>query len=142
MNVISGREASIFACLTDTVVAPAPMLPPVAQTDAAEAFDRWLERAPRVNAIGLRAALFAIELAPLALGFGHRLRRLTGDERARFLEGLERAKPPLVRQLTKALKSIAFLCYYGDDGLLKRLGYDPDANVARGRALRIEEGRP
>ena len=142
MNVITGREASIFACLTDTVVAPQPALPPVAHTDAATAFDRWLERAPRLNATALRAALFAIELAPLALGHSHRLRRLPEKERADFLRGLERAKPPLIRQLVKALKSIAFLCYYGDDGILNRLGYDPDANVARGRALRVQDGRP
>ena len=142
MNVISAREASIFACLTDTVVAPAPVLPPVAQTDAAHAFDRWLGNAPRMNKIALRAALFALELAPLASGHGRRLRRLRDDERAAFLHGLERHRAPLVRQLTKALKSIAFLCYYGDDRLLNRLGYDPDANVARGRELRMREGRP
>ena len=142
MKVISGREASIFACLTDTVVAPTPALPRVAQTDAAHAFDRWLERAPRLNATALRASLFAIELAPIALGQKHRLRRLNATERADFLYSLERSKAPLVRQLTKALKSIAFLCYYGDDGILNRLGYDPEANVARGRALRIQEGRP
>ena len=142
MKVISPREASIFACLTDTVVAPAPALPPVAQTDAAAAFDRWLDHAPRINALGLRAALFALELAPLALGHKQRLRQLGETDRAHLLQRLEVAKPPLVRQLTKALKSIAFFCYYGDDAILNRLGYDPDANVARGRALRIQEGRP
>ena len=142
MNVITAREASIFACLTDTAVAPAPVLPPVAQTDAAQAFDRWLERAPRINALGLRAALFAIELAPLAFGHRRRLRRLAEADRAAFLATLERHRAPLVRQLVKALKSIAFLCYYGDDQLLNRLGYDPAANLARGRALRVEQGRP
>ncbi len=142
MNVISGREASIFACLTDMVVAPAAVLPRVHQTDAARAFDRWLGRAPRVNAIALRAAIYATELAPLALGYKRRLRRLSDNDRARFLQALETSNAPLVRQLTKALKSIAFMCYYGDDLLLNRLGYDPDANVARGRELRIRDGRP
>ena len=142
MNVITGREASIFACLTDTVVAPEPALPPVSQTDAASAFDRWLDRAPRLNATALRVGLFAIELAPLALGHRHRLRRLPADDRAAFLHSLERSKAPLVRQLTKALKSMSFLCYYGDDGILNRLGYDPAANLARGRALRVRDGRP
>ena len=132
----------MFACLTDTVVAPASLLPPVAATDAAHAFDRWLCEAPRANAIGMRVLVLAIELGPLALGHGHRLRRLPRATRADYLQALETSRTPLVRQLTRALKSVAFLCYYGDDALLLRLGYDPDANVGRGRELRARQGRP
>jgi hypothetical protein len=142
VNVLTPRETSIFACLTDTMVAPGAVLPPVDQTDAATAFDDWLGRAPRLNAAGMRALLLAAELGPLALGFRHRLRRLSPRQRAAYLDALEHAKAPPVRQLTKALKSVAFLCYYGDDGLLLRLGYDAGANVRRGRALRAAEGRP
>jgi hypothetical protein len=142
VKVLTPREASIFACVTDTVVAPAPYLPPVSHTDAAEAFDDWLARAPRVNAIAMRAMVVAVELAPLATRQRRRLRRLTTQQRAAFLQGLEGSKAPPLRQLTKALKSMAYLCYYGDDGILNRLGYDPDANVRRGRELRAAEGRP
>jgi hypothetical protein len=142
MNTITNREASIFACFVDTVVSPEPLLPPVNQTDAAAFFDRWLTLAPRANAAGLRAAIVAIEVAPLTLGYGKRMRKLDRQERARYLHQLEKHKAAPIRQATKALKGIAFLCYYGDDGLMKRLGYDPDANVARGRRLRVAEGRP
>jgi hypothetical protein len=142
VNVLTPREASMFACLTDTVVAPAPYLPPVSHTDAAAAFDDWLARAPRVNAIAMRAMVIAAELAPLAAGHGQRLRRLPPRQRAAFLQSLERSKAPPLRQLTKAVKSMAYLCYYGDDGILNQLGYDPDANVRRGRELRAAEGRP
>ena len=141
MNVLTPREASMFACLTDTLVAPEPYLPPVSETDAAQAFDDWLGRAPRVNAIAMRAMVIAAELAPLA-SRRHRLRRLSPEQRAAFLQGLERSKAPPLRQLTKAIKSMAYLCYYGDDRILNRLGYDPDANVRRGRELRKAEGRP
>ena len=43
LAVLSPREASIFACLADTVVAPEPVLPPVRETDAVEFFDRWMD---------------------------------------------------------------------------------------------------
>jgi hypothetical protein len=142
VKVLTAREASMFACLTDTVVAPAPYLPAVSDTDAAAAFDDWLARAPRANAIAMRAMVVAAELAPLATGHGHRLRRLPPPRRKAFLHTLEHSKAPPLRQLTKAIKSMAYLCYYGDDGILNRLGYDPDANVRRGRELRKAQGRP
>jgi hypothetical protein len=34
------------------------------------------------------------------------------------------------------------LAYYGDDDVMRQIGYDADANVARGRELRRREGRP
>ena len=142
MTTITPREASIFACFTETVVAPGALLPPVRQTDAAAFFDEWLTIAPRAHAAGLRALVVAVELGPLALGLKKRLRKLSADDRARYLHALEKSKTPQVRQLTKALKGIAFLCYYGDDGLMKQLGYDADANVRRGRELRTKEARP
>src|SRR3954463_113445 len=90
LTVLTPREASIFACLIDTVAAPEPLLPAVAQTDAAYFFDRWMEASPKANAIGMRALLPAPELMPLALGFRGRLRRLPVDERVRFMEKIER----------------------------------------------------
>lgn len=142
LAAISGREASIFACLTDAVVAPAPVLPPVRETDAVAFFDRWMSRSPRLNRTGLRVLLFAIELGPLVTGRRARLRRLSAAERVRYLRGLEQAPQPPLRQLMKLVKGIAFLSYYGDDGIMLRLGYDADANVRRGRELRRLEGRP
>ena len=139
---LAPREASIFACLVDTVAAPEPLLPPVAQTDCAFAFDRWMAASPALNSRGMRALLLALEVMPLAMGFGRRFRRLPVDERARFVKKLERSPNQHLRQLVKVLKGAAFLSYYGDDAVMKRIGYDAHANVERGRALRIREGRP
>jgi hypothetical protein len=136
------REAAIFTAFADTVVAPAPPLAPVERTDAVQALGAWLDLAPKLNALGVRAALHAVDAAPLALGFGHRMRRLGTDQRARYLRSIETSGKPAVRQAVKALKGIAFLCYYGDDQQMLTLGYDADANVARARALRTAEGRP
>ena len=142
LTALSAREASIFACLVDTVVAPEPVLPAVAQTDAAFFFDRWMAASPRVNAIGMRTILHLVELGPLALGYGRRLRRLPVDRRVDYFKSVERNPNAHVRQLVRLVKGAAFLAYYGDDGVMRRIGYDADANVARGRELRAQEGRP
>lgn len=139
---ISPREASIFACLCDTVVAPEPLLPPVRETDAALFFDRWMARSPRINRVALRGLLHVVELAPFALGLRRRLRALGAEERAQCLEAVERRGPPRLRQLTKLVKGMAFLAYYGDDAVMLRVGYDAEANASRGRELRAAEGRP
>ena len=142
LRVLTPREASIFACLVDTVAAPEPLLPPVAQTDAAYFFDRWMAASPRPNAVGLRALLYTLELLPLALGYRARLRRLPVAERVRFMETLEHSPNRHVRALVKLVKGTAFLSYYGDDAIMLRLGYDAEANLQRGRELRAREGRP
>ena len=139
---MTGREAAIFTIFADTVIAPEPALPPVQATDAAAALRSWLDLAPRLNATALRAAVHALDVAPFALGFRRTLRKLSPEDRARCLRKLETSSQAPVRQAVKALKGIAFLTYYGDDDIMRTLGYDADANVARGRALRAAEGRP
>lgn len=140
--VLTPREASIFACVCDTVVAPEPVLPPVRETDAVAFLDRWLAASPRLNRAGLRGLIYAAELAPRALGLGRRLRSLDEDERAVALERAGAARRPEVKALVKLVKSIACLSYYGDHQVMARLGYDADAVVARARELRAREARP
>jgi hypothetical protein len=142
LKTITPREASIFACLTDTAVAPEPVLPPVRETDAAFFFDEWMTLSPRLIARGIRALLYVFELAPLALGYGHRLRRLGEEDRAAFLRRVEKAPVVQLRQIAKLIKSSSFLAYYGDDRIMLRCGYDAEANLQRGRELRRREGRP
>ena len=142
LRAITPREASIFACLCDLFLAPEPVLPAVRETDAVAAFDDWMVRSPAVNRYGLRALLHVFELAPLVTGGGARLRRLDRDARVSWLRSVERAQSGQVRLVTKLVQGVAKLCYYGDDGVLLRCGYDAEANLRRGRELRIAEGRP
>lgn len=141
LRTISGREASIFACFTDAVVAPEPVLPPVRETDAVAFFDRWMGRLPRANRLGMRALLLTAELAPL-LTHGRRLRRLDRDRRGDWVQSVEHSASGNVRVLMKLMESAAQLSYYGNDAVLARLGYDAEANLRRGRRLRAAEGRP
>jgi hypothetical protein len=139
LRFLTPREASIFACVCDTVVAPEPVLPPVRETDAVASFDRLLAASPPLNRIGLRALLYAAELAPKALRM-RRLRALAPDERGAALERLEGSRR--AARLVELLEGLACLSYYGDDAVMRRLGYDAEARVARGRELRAREGRP
>src|SRR4051812_4327989 len=100
-----------------------------------------MARSPRANRAGVRVLLYAVEAGPLLAGFRTRLRRLPAPDRLRFVQRVEKAPLPQLRQLAKLIKGMSFVCYYGDDRLLRTLGYDPDANLARGRALRLAEGR-
>lgn len=139
MKVLTGREASMYACFTDVVVAPTAAMPPVAATSATRAFDEALSVSPAFNRCGLRAAIVAIEMAPLALGYGKRLRRLTPDERRDVLDRLEHTRG--IADAVKAVRSMAHMTYYGDDAVQRQLGYDPDAVVARAAVARAEAGR-
>ncbi len=139
---ITPREASIFACLADTLIAPEPALPPVAQTTTVAAFDAWLAAAPRLNRTGLRACMYLVEISPRLLGFRHRLRRLSDAERLRWAEKARGDAPAPVRQLADTMRLMAVFCYYGDDDVARQLGYDSDERIARGRALRKAERRP
>jgi hypothetical protein len=143
VKALSAREASIFACFTDAVVAPEPVLPPVSQTDAVAFFDDWMARSPRLNRVGMRALLYALELSPLLTGPRRaRLRALDRDERTRWLEAIQKAPRAEVRLVYKLVKGAAQISYWGDDALMLSVGYDADANVRRGRELRTREGRP
>jgi hypothetical protein len=143
LKALSGREASIFACFTDAVVAPEPVLPPVRQTDAVEFFDDWMARSPRLNRLGMRALLYVLELSPLLAGPRRtRLRRLDRTDRTRWLTAIEKAPRAELRLVYKLVKGAAQISYWGDDALMKGVGYDADANVRRGRELRAKEGRP
>jgi hypothetical protein len=144
VKALSAREASIFACITDAVVAPdPPILPAVSQTDAVSFFDDWMARSPRLNRLGMRALLYVLELSPLLAGPRRvRLRRLSREDRTRWLTAIEHAPRVELRLVYKLVKGAAQLSYWGDDSLMKRVGYDADANVRRGRELRIREGRP
>ncbi|MEA2123764.1 MAG: hypothetical protein QOI80_546 [Solirubrobacteraceae bacterium] len=54
------RERTAFARLIELVCAPRPPLPPVEQTDAVDAFEAWMDRAPALNRRLARAALFTL----------------------------------------------------------------------------------
>ena len=96
-------------------------LPPVEQTDAVAAFDAWLRAAPAANRAVLRVLLRAVACGDVA-------RRVESGRGARA-------------GATQLLARIAAHCYYGDERVMRRLGYDAREVAARGHALRHAEVR-
>ena len=127
--------------LTDAYCAPVPRLPPVDRSDAATFVDGLAAASPAVNRIGFRVILRLVDLAPIVRGHGRRFTRLSRQQRDDFLHGLDRSRWFLLRVTARLLKTITLMSYYGDSGVLRAVGYDPDANLARGRRLRGGEER-
>jgi len=123
---MTAREAAALAALIDAVAAPRPPLPPVGETDAVAAFDRWLAYAPRLNRAALRAVLTGLAAARYA--------RRGRDAR---LALLRRVRPCAAAE---ALRAAAAVSYYGDAGVLAVLGHDPAARVREARAARSRHG--
>jgi hypothetical protein len=132
------REAAVFAALTDSYCAPNR---PVGQSDATAFAQELAATSPAVNRIGFRIILRLVDLAPVARR-GKRFTELGRAQRDEFLLGLDRSRWFLMRTSGRLLKTITMMSYYGDRDVLCELGYDPSANITRGRALRTKEGRP
>jgi hypothetical protein len=141
-KALSRREARIFASLTEVFCAPAPPLPAVGETDAVAFVDYLVARAPRRNRIGFKLILRLFDVAPLLRGYGASFTRLSLSRRTAFVRDLDHSRWMLLRVGARLMKTIALMSYWGDAGVLRASGYDPDAIIARGRALRREEGRP
>lgn len=58
------------------------------------------------------------------------------------LRALLRLPAPWAGSAREILVRLAAHCYYGDAHVMRGLGYDADAVVARGAAVRAAEGRP
>jgi hypothetical protein len=135
------REAAIFAALTDAYCAPVPSLPPVGDTDAAAFVSELAAGSPSVNRIGFRVILRLVDVAPLVRGYRMRFTALARAQRDEFLNGLDTSRWFLLRTAARLLKTITLMSYYGDPGVLREIGYDPDANATRGHDLRAKWGR-
>ena len=124
MKVLTPREAAVFAAFTDAVAMPEAPFPPVGGTDAVEGFDAWLAAAPAANRAAIRASLLAPRHPPAR----------PRPRRARRVAALAR------RQLMEPLRAVAAAAYYGDEGVMRRLGYDAAERVRRGAEVRGERG--
>jgi hypothetical protein len=135
------REAAIFAALTDAYCAPANVLRPVAESDAVAFADELTIASPAVNRIGFRVILRLVDVAPFVRGYRKRFRLLARAQREQFLQGLDSSRWFILRTAGRLLKTIALMSYYGDAVVTHALGYDPDANLARADALRVQRGQ-
>ena len=131
------RSSPAFA---DTVVAPEPVLPPVETTDAVAFFDDWLTLAPASSTrTGLRALLVATRArARSRSASAAACAASPRTTAARYLRELERKpSPPAAASSSKPSRGSPSSATTATTTLMRRLGYDADANVApRARAAR------
>ena len=126
-------RAPVVEALCAAVVAPAPPLPPVAATDAVPAFGRLVAAGPPLHRAAIAVALVLLDLAPLALGERGRLRGLPPARRDAVVRRLERSA---CGAAVRPLRALLHLAYCGDLDVLRLLGYDPSAVLARAREPR------
>lgn len=107
--------------LVEAAVRPDGELPAVERTDAVDAFAAWLSAAPRRNRVAMRALLRTVARGDVS---GH-------------LESGRGVRGGGVQFLAR----IAAHCYYGDEAVMRALGYDARAVSGRGLALRRAESR-
>lgn len=110
---MTARERRMVERLVTEAVGTGAPLPPVGRTDALTAYEAQLALAPLPLRTLLRVMVAATDAAP---------RRLAS---ARIV-----------------LRRLAARSYYGDPAVMRQLGYDAEAVVARATAARIAEGRP
>jgi hypothetical protein len=134
----AARCGRALEALIDAIVAPPPSLPPVAETDALDAFHAYLTSSPPAVRVGFRAALVLLEPAPFVLGFQRPWCQLG---RARRVQLLDRLASTKLAPLIAALRMVCAICYHGDERVLAALGYDPSERVERGDELRAAEQR-
>jgi len=132
---VTRREQDVVAALAQGLVAPVPPLPPVGATDTIAAFQAALDAGPALNRLGLRVALRLLDRrAPRLVGERRPLRAL---EAARQQAALAAARGDRVLgPALEPLRGMVQLSYYGDAGVLRTLGYDPGAVVARATEAR------
>jgi hypothetical protein len=132
LEALREREAAVFASLADAYCAPAPGDPPVHETDAVAFVDRLASDSRWLNRTVFKVLLRAIDLAPFIRGHRARFTRLSPQRRAAFVDGLDHSRWQLVVILSKLLKTLALMSYYGDPRVLTGSGYDSEAVIARG----------
>ena len=126
------RERLIVAALAEGVVDPRPPMPEIAQTDTVDAFEEALAPGPTANRVALRAALRLVDrAAPRLVGERGPLHLLPREARAKALHAA--ARHPVLGAAMEPLRGVLHLAYYGDLGVLRSLGYDPEAVRARAR---------
>jgi hypothetical protein len=142
LKALRPREAAVFAGLADAYCRPQPELPPVPETDAVAFIDALAASSRPLNRIAFKLILRGVDLTPRLSGQRARFTALGAERRAQFVQSLERSRWTLVQTLSRLLKTLTVMAYYGDPRVLGQIGYDADANLARARDLRTREGRP
>jgi len=130
--VLGSRQQRFLLCLAARIVPESAGAPPQVTDPLLAAVDEELRPRPRLQQLEFKLLLFAIRwmTVPFTL---HRFERLPGERQDRWLGFLENAPLTLLRVGIWGLKTLVFLGYYTQDGVLQRIVYVP--SKAEGNVL-------
>jgi hypothetical protein len=123
-SVLGSRQQRFLLCLAARIVPESAGAPPQVTDPLLAAVDEELRPRPRLQQLEFKLLLFAIRwmTVPFTL---HRFERLPGERQNRWLGFLENAPLTLLRVGIWGLKTLVFLGYYTQDGVLRRIVYVP-----------------
>jgi len=130
--VLGSGQQRFLLCLAARIVPESAGAPPQVTEPLLAAVDEELRPRPRLQQLEFKLLLFAIRwmTVPFTL---HRFERLPGERQDRWLGLLENAPLTLLRVGIWGLKTLVFLGYYTQDGVLQRIVYVP--SKAEGNVL-------
>jgi hypothetical protein len=122
--VLGSGQQRFLLCLAARIVPESAGAPPQVTDPLLAAVDEELQPRPRLQQLEFKLLLFAIRwmTVPFTL---HRFERLPGERQDRWLSFLENAPLTLLRVGIWGLKTLVFLGYYTQDGVLQRIVYVP-----------------
>ena len=133
--VLGSRQQRFLLCLAARIVPESAGAPPQVTEPLLAAVDEELRPRPRLQQLEFKLLLFAIRwmTVPFTL---HRFERLPGERQDRWLGFLENAPLTLLRVGIWGLKTLVFLGYYSQAGVLQRILYFPSKEVGNVRLHR------
>jgi hypothetical protein len=122
--VLSSGQQRFLLCLAARIVPESAGAPTQVTDPLLAAVDEELQPRPRLQQLEFKLLLLAIRwmTVPFTL---HRFERLPPERQDRWLRFLESAPLTLLRVGIWGLKTLVFLGYYTQDGVLRRILYLP-----------------
>ena len=108
------RERRWRDALLAAAVPPTERHPGLGAVDLTGFWKEYEAAAPPILKLGFRTSVWALTLAPVALGEGAPLHRLPPERRDAVLARLSGSNNGLVRQLVLATKLVASFAYFSD----------------------------
>ncbi|MGZ5840284.1 MAG: hypothetical protein ACXWI2_13160 [Croceibacterium sp.] len=122
--VLSSGQQRFLLCLAARIVPESAGAPPQVTEPLLAAVGEELRPRPRLQQLEFKLLLFAVRWMTLPFTL-HRFERLPGERQDRWLGFLENAPLTLLRVGIWGLKTLVFLGYYTQNGVLRRIVYVP-----------------
>jgi hypothetical protein len=135
--VLSSGQQRFLLCLAARIVPESAGAPTQVTDPLLAAVDEELQPRPHLQQLEFKLLLLAIRwmTVPLTL---RRFERLSAERQDRWLRFLENAPLTLLRVGIWGLKTLVFLGYYTQDGVLRRILYLPSKEEGN---LRLHNGQ-